>query len=124
MRVTPKRFHDLVEQAVRELPPTFAHYLTDLVIDVEPLPDRRTCRELEIDDPTELMGLYDGVPLTERSVADSGRLSDRVILYQQNIEREADNEREVIDEIRTTLLHEIGHFFGLDEDELDRLGYG
>lgn len=124
MRLSQKQFLRLVEEAVAEIPPQMAVYLENVAIDVEDVPDAETCRSMELDDPTELMGLYHGTPLTERSVEMSGTMPDRIVIYQRNIEREARTRREIIDEVRTTVLHEIGHHFGLDEDALDDLGYG
>ncbi|NOS99636.1 MAG: metallopeptidase family protein [Phycisphaerales bacterium] len=122
--MSSKQFMRLVEEAVAEIPPQMAVYLENVVIDVEDMPDAETCASMELDDPAELMGLYHGTPLTERSVEMSGQMPDRIVIYQRNIEREARSRREIIDEVRTTVLHEIGHHFGLDEDALDDLGYG
>jgi len=123
MKVSEAEFRRLVSRAVREIPPHLAGYLENIVIDVEPMPDAGTCRSMEIDDPTELMGLYQGTPLTERSVTDSALFPDRIVIYQHNVEREAHTREDIVEEVRTTILHEIGHHFGLDEDELDELGY-
>ena len=76
-----------------------------------------------VDDPTELLGLYHGTPLTERSIEEGFSMPDRIVLYQRNIEDMCETKDEVIEEIRTTVLHEIGHHFGLDEDDLEELGY-
>jgi len=124
MKLTSDEFATLVQRALADIPERFAEYLRDLTVDVEPLPDRRTCREMGIDDPEELLGLYHGTPLTERSVEQSLQLPDRITLYQRNIESVCETEEEIIDEIRLTVLHEVGHHFGLDEDDLDELGYG
>lgn len=124
MKLTTNEFRRLVAQALREIPPELAAYLDNVAVDVEPMPDADTCRSLELDDPTELMGFYQGTPLTERGLPESGDLPDRIIIYQRNIERDAHSRREIVEEIRTTVLHEIGHHFGLDEEDLDDLGYG
>ena len=124
MRLTTHEFRRLVAQALREIPPELAAYLDNVAVDVEPMPDADTCRSLELDDPTELMGFYQGTPLTERGLPESGDLPDRIIIYQRNFERDAHSRREIVEEIRTTVLHEIGHHFGLDEEDLDDLGYG
>ena len=95
----------------------------NVVIDVEPLPSRLDCRELGIDDPTELLGLYHGVPLTERSIEEASFGPDRITIYQRSIEAICESREDVIEQVRTTVLHEIGHHFGLDEDDLEELGY-
>ncbi len=71
-----------------------------------------------------LLGLYVGHPLTERSVLHSGTLPDVIYIFQEDVELVSDSEEDLVREVRTTVLHEIGHHFGMDEDELNRLGYG
>jgi predicted Zn-dependent protease with MMP-like domain len=62
--------------------------------------------------------------MTERSVLDSGSLPDQILIFQEDCELVSDSEEQLIQEVRTTVLHELGHHFGLSEDDLDRLGYG
>ena len=71
-----------------------------------------------------LMGLYRGVDRTRRSVEDSGRLPDVIYIFQEDHELACDNRHQLVQEVRKTVLHEIGHHFGLSEDDLERLGYG
>lgn len=123
MRLSTVEFEKLVRKALEDIPEPFASRLREVAVDVEAMPDARTCREMEVDDPTELLGLYQGIPITERSLDDPPVVGDRIILYHRNIERECDTRQEVIEEIRTTVLHEVGHHFGLDEDDLTELGY-
>lgn len=123
MRLTNNEFRSLIDRALRELPQSLSRVLHNVVVEVEPRPDSATCRSLGIDDPHELMGLYEGTPITERSVEDSAMLPDRIIIYQASIESIADSPDEIVAEIRTTVLHEVGHHFGLDEDDLEALGY-
>ena len=106
-----KRFQELVEQAFEQLPEVFRKKLTNVAIIVEDLPPR---------DMTErglLLGLFHGIPGTEKSVFASNP-PDRIYLYQRNIEAVCTTEEEVRRQIRATLRHEVGHFFGLSEDEL------
>ena len=70
-----------------------------------------------------LMGLYEGVPLPERTSTYGGVLPDRITLFQDNIEAACETPEEMQEEIRTTVLHEIAHHFGLDDERLDELGY-
>jgi len=123
MKLSENEFAALVRTALERIPPPFSAHLEEIVIDVEPMPDPAACSEGGVDDPCDLLGIYIGTPLTERSVDDSLRLPDRIILYQRNIERECRTKDEVIDEIRTTVLHEVGHHFGLDEEDLFEVGY-
>ncbi len=123
MRFSEDEFADLVREALADIPPALEAYLENVVIDIEPFPDAAACAEGGFDDPSELLGLYLGVPLTERSVEDHVRLPDRIVLYQRNIEQMGRTRRSIIREIRKTVFHEVGHHFGLDEDELTELGY-
>src|SRR3990172_5754155 len=118
MKFSEDEFADLVHEALAGIPPAFEPYLENICIDVEPIPDAAACVEGGLEDPRDLLGLYHGVPLTERSVEDHGRLPDRIVLYQRNIEQMGRTRRGIIREIRKTVFHEIGHHFGLDEDEL------
>ncbi len=123
MRFTTDEFIELVELALTDIPEAFAAYLRDVTIDVEPMPDRQACREAGIANPRTLLGLYRGTPLTGRSVEHNARLPDRITIYQHNIERMGRTREQIVDQVRTTVFHEIGHHFGLDEDDLDELGY-
>ena len=117
------RFNKLVEEALDALPAKFHALLDNVAVVVEdsPPPDEHGAVE------EELMGLFDGVPTTQKSVWDAAP-PDRVILYQRNIEAyaaeiAAEENRPVEDivreEVRLTVLHELGHYFGLDEDALE-----
>jgi len=78
---------------------------------------------MDPDDPEDtLFGLYEGVPLTERSF-DDVLLPDSITIFRRPLLEWAESEQEVVNEVRITVLHEIGHFFGMDEDRLDELGY-
>lgn len=123
MRLSREEFEDLVDEALESIPAAFERYMRGLAIEVDSMPDRQTCRELGLASPRDLLGLYTGVPLTERSVEQSGVMPECVILYQRNIERRCRTRDEVVEEIRRTILHEVGHHFGLDEEELRELGY-
>jgi len=123
MRLTNKDFLMLVREALADIPPELAACMENVVVDVEAMPGARECAEAEVDDPRDLLGLYLGTPLTCRSTDDTGTLPDRIIIYQRNLEAECRTKRELVHEIRKTVFHEVGHHFGLDEDELDRLGF-
>ncbi len=105
------KFEALVAQALNGLPRAFRKKLTNVAIIVEDLPpEGAECEGL-------LLGLFHGIPRTEKSVFFSSP-PDRIFLYQRNIEAICTSEAEVRRQIRTTLLHELGHYFGLSEDEL------
>jgi len=124
MQLSEQEFEAVVEQAIRTVPEGFNRYLEDVVVDVEDMPDQATCEDVGIKDPRTLMGLYRGTPLTNRRVDAPYRYPERIVIYQRNIERVCKSKREMIVQIRKTVLHEIGHHFGLSERQLRELGYG
>jgi predicted Zn-dependent protease with MMP-like domain len=124
VQVSRETFEELVEQALGEIPTAFAPYLRDVVVDVEDQPTPRALASVGLSDPRQLLGLYHGVPLTERHVEAPSPFPDRISIYQRNIERICRTREQLVAQIRKTVLHEVGHHFGLDEDDLERLGYG
>jgi len=117
-------FARLVEQALEDLPAPFAEALDEVPVEIRPRPTRRQLTSLGLDADQLLLGLYHGRPRTERSVEDSGRLPDTIYIFQEDVELACDSEAALIREVRKTVLHELGHHFGMTEDDLDRLGYG
>jgi predicted Zn-dependent protease with MMP-like domain len=124
MRLSDEDFEQVVEEAIASVPEGFDRYLEDLAVDIEDMPDEATCREMRLRDPRGLLGLYRGVPLTKRHVEELYRFPERIVIYQRNIERICRTREQMIDQIRKTVLHEIGHHFGLNERQLRELGYG
>lgn len=122
--VSKAKFGELVERALAELPEQFAQYLEEVPIEVRDRPTRKQLERVGLDEDHLLLGLYQGIPLTERSVEHSGVHSPVIYLFQYDIERVSDDEADLVEQVRTTVLHEIGHHFGMDEDDLDDLGYG
>ena len=106
-------FEEHVRAALDSLPPDLARALDNVAIVVE---------DEHPEDP-DLFGLYEGVPLPERSSADSGRLPDRIAIYRLPLEETFSDAAELEREIRITVLHELAHYFGFDEDRLAELGY-
>lgn len=124
MKLTLEQFEALVEEALERIPPSFEEYLEGLTVDIEPEPDAETCRRMKLRSKRELLGLYHGRPLTERSVTEAVRWPDSITIYQRNIERICRTKRDIRKQVIKTVLHEVGHHFGLDEDDLRQLGYG
>jgi predicted Zn-dependent protease with MMP-like domain len=106
-------FDDHVRAALDALPHGIAAALDNVVVLVE---------DEHPDDP-DLFGLYEGVPLTERESGSAG-LPDTIRIFRRPLEEEFPDPAELEAEITITVLHELGHYFGLDEDRLDELGYG
>lgn len=126
LEVTPARFERLVQRALDRLPREFQDHLENVsvVIAEEPAIELLETMGYDPDDPEDtLFGLYEGVPLTERRY-DDVLLPDQITIFRRPLLEWADSEEEVVEEVRVTVLHEIGHFFGLDEERLDELGYG
>jgi predicted Zn-dependent protease with MMP-like domain len=114
MRLSDERFRELVEQALKSLPEQFSERLDNVEILIEDEPDPQTREHFP-----GLLGLYRGVPQTERSTFHLGLMPDVISIYKRNIERLCRSEAEVRREVRKTLLHEIGHHFGLSEEDLE-----
>jgi predicted Zn-dependent protease with MMP-like domain len=122
--VSKARFAELVEQAMAELPDPFAGVMEEVRVEIEDRPSPKLLQQLEMDEDELLLGLYHGRSLLERSVEDSGRMPDVITIFQDDVEEVSDSEADLVREVRTTVLHEIGHFFGMNEADLDNLGYG
>ncbi|OGB93184.1 MAG: hypothetical protein A3G35_18335 [candidate division NC10 bacterium RIFCSPLOWO2_12_FULL_66_18] len=116
-------FEKLVTQAVESLPPRFLERLENVEVMVESAPTREDLEDAGIEPGRTLFGLYQGVPQTQRGTWYGSVLPDRIVIYQRPIEAVARDRREIRKEIRITLMHEIGHHFGLGEDELSEAGY-
>jgi predicted Zn-dependent protease with MMP-like domain len=122
--VSKTRFGELVERALRELPDPFAQHLEEIAIEIHDTATRTQRRGAGLNGDELLLGLYVGHPTTERSVFHEGYLPDRIYIFQRDIERVSESEQELLEQVRTTVLHEIGHHFGMSEGDLDELGYG
>jgi len=137
------RFDALLHDALKTLPPSVREVLDEVPLIVDDKPDEELLAQLKrdglLDDPHDEdvdeadlgpMGLHSGVAITDRSVGDSGVLPPQIHLFREAVVDfaggwdQADAEDEIYEEIRITLLHEIGHHFGLDEGELEDLGMG
>ena len=113
-------FYDLVERALEGLPPELAELLDNVAIVVEDWPERSTLEDYGED---TLYGLYEGVPLSERGDAYYGVLPDRITIFRRPLERDF-GFGELEEQIRVTVVHEIAHHFGFDEDRIEELGWG
>lgn len=112
--MTEDRFEELVSEALDLIPPRLAAAIDNVVVLVE---DR------DPDDPG-LLGLYHGIALTERDSHYGGALPDTITIYREAILEMCENEQHVVDEVAITVIHEIAHYFGIDEDRLHDLGWG
>jgi predicted Zn-dependent protease with MMP-like domain len=112
--MSARRFEELVGDALDLIPPEFAQAMNNVVVLVEPI---------EPSNPG-LLGLYHGVALTERTSNYGGVLPDRITIYREPILAMCSTEDEVVDEVAVTVVHEIAHHFGIDDDRLHELGWG
>ena len=119
--MTRTEFNRLVEEALTDIPPRFRSELKNIAIVVEDEPAPELLAEMEIDPPDSLYGLYQGTPLTERTWGYGNTLPDRISLYQRPIEEDSEDAEDVIVCIAETLIHEIGHYFGLSEEEIEEI---
>ena len=113
--VSPEEFEELVAEALDEIPEELARLVDNVVFVVEEDVPLGT---------TPLLGLYQGVPLTSRGHYYAGALPDRITIYRRPILRICETYEDVLDEVHITVVHEIAHHFGIDDDHLHELGYG
>jgi predicted Zn-dependent protease with MMP-like domain len=117
--MTREQFTSLVGEAIDTIPKRFAREVRNVAIVVEDRPSSALLAEMEIDSQDTLLGLYQGVPLPERQWGHGNALPDRITLFQREIEDECDgDEDEIVIAIGETLIHELGHYFGLSEEEI------
>lgn len=127
--VERRAFDALLEQVLADLPDFITGLFEEVALVVEDYPAEDVMEQFDLAAPDQLCGLHDGLPLTERSVEDVTRLPDHVVIYREGIFGTATGPDGLVDpdelyrQIRITLLHEIGHHFGLDEAKLRELGY-
>ena len=110
--VEPARFEEMVSAALDGLPAEFGSLISNVAVTVEHGPG-----------PPGLLGLYEGVPLTSRTTHYSGVLPDRITIYRRAICARCWSESEVADQVRRTIVHEVGHYFGISDERLRELGW-
>lgn len=117
--MTREEFERTVQEALEGLPEVFRSKLSEVTVVVEARPPRgKKSRGRML-----LLGLYEGTPLTERDGTLLPSLSDKITLFQEPIERSCRSREETLECIRTTVLHEVGHLFGIGDRKLRRMGY-
>lgn len=109
-----ERFGELVDAALDLIPERLASLVQNCVVVIE---DRAP------DPDADLLGYYDGIPLSERDSWYSGVLPDRIVIFREAILDICRDEDEVVEQVRITVWHEVAHYFGIDDDHLDELGY-
>lgn len=112
-------FERIVSEALEGLPSELGESISNVDIVVEGRPSREVAEA----EGQDLLGLYQGIPLTERGEGYFGVLPDRIVLYRHNIERQARSNRDLKEIVRRTVIHEFAHHFGIDDDRLEELGW-
>jgi predicted Zn-dependent protease with MMP-like domain len=117
--LTRREFEALVDSALRKLPRSFREKLANIAVVVEDWADDETLDEMGIEPPDTLYGLYRGVDLTLRDSSYGNVLPDTIHIYQGPIEEDCDDPEEMADLVREVVVHEVGHYFGLDDQTMD-----
>lgn len=112
------KFEEIVARALDGIPDEFQSYLENVVVRVAGEPTPKHLEAVGLPGGEELFGCYIGSPLTERGVGEGGMLPDEVMLFQGPLERWCRTEEELVEEIRRTVVHEVGHHFGLSDEEM------
>ncbi len=123
LRIAPRRFEELVAEALDDLPPFFQEKLNNVEVLVQAWPTPHDLRAVGLERGYMLLGLYQGIPLTERTQGYNLVTPDTVTLFQGPIELAAGrDEQRIREQVRHTVIHEIAHHFGIDDDRLIELG--
>jgi predicted Zn-dependent protease with MMP-like domain len=123
MKIDEKSFDKIVKKAVSRIPDEIRRHLDNIVIAVRRRPTAAMLKELGLARTDDLLGLFQGVPLTERSITAPPLFPDTIFLFHEPLERACDTVEELEEQIEITVVHEIAHYIGMDEDRLIELGY-
>jgi predicted Zn-dependent protease with MMP-like domain len=123
MKLNRQEFDAIVARAIRRLPEEIRTRLDEVPISVRDRPTRQMCEDVGVPEDEPLLGLYVGTPLPDRSVTQSAREPDTILLFREPLEEMCETRDELEEEIEITLAHEIAHYVGLDDDRLAELGY-
>lgn len=119
---TKDDFEKLVRDALDGLPNEIENLMSNVDVVIEDLPTKKLAAEIDVD-REGLLGLYQGIPLTERGESYFGVLPDRIALYRTNLERMARSRQELTQIVKKTVIHEIAHHFGIGDERLEELGW-
>ncbi|HEX3179068.1 MAG TPA: metallopeptidase family protein [Methylomirabilota bacterium] len=122
--MTRRQFEALVDKALRKLPRKFRERIANIAVVVEDWADEETLRELGIEPPDTLYGLYRGIDITRRDSSYGNVLPDVITIYRGPIVEDAEDEADMADLVRETVIHEVGHYFGLDDETMHRIENG
>jgi predicted Zn-dependent protease with MMP-like domain len=123
MKISRRQFDRIVEQAIGRIPKEFREHLDNMIITVQARPSPELLEELGYDPDEPLLGVYTGIPLTERSAIEPPLYPDTIYLFQEPLAEMCETLDELESEIEITVVHEVAHYLGIDEDRLAELGY-
>jgi predicted Zn-dependent protease with MMP-like domain len=123
LKVSEKEFDRIVKRAIENIPEEIREHLDNILISVQKHPSKDILEEMEMDPDEPLLGLYWGVPLTERSVTSPPDFPDTIFLFQSPLEQMCETIEELEEEIEITVVHEVAHAVGIPEERLAELGY-
>ena len=124
MEVSQKEFDRIVKQAIRRIPREIRAHLDNVLITVQERPSPDLMEEMGFPPDEPLLGLYQGVPLMDRSEMEPPLYPDTIVLFQEPIQEISDSVDAMEREIEITVVHEIAHFLGITEEQLEEMGYG
>ncbi|MBI5117273.1 metallopeptidase family protein [Candidatus Poribacteria bacterium] len=122
MKLARKQFEEIVAEALDELPDEIAEAMTNVFVVVEEWPSREILEDMEISNRYELLALYQGIPLTDRNTSYTA-LPDKITIFQGPLEALGGSQRELKKHIKKSVVHEIAHHFGVDDERIRELGY-
>jgi predicted Zn-dependent protease with MMP-like domain len=123
MRLSRRKFEALVLDALEGIPELIRTRMQNVDVVIEDWPENDQLNELDMEPDELLFGLYEGTPLTERGISTNPLLPDKITIFQGPLEDAYESDDEMKDEIRKTVVHEVAHHFGIDEQRLAELGY-
>ena len=123
-KMSLEAFHRAVQEAMDRIPEAFLRHIENVAVLVEEEPSPEVLAELEIPEGDTLFGVYFGIPVGEKSLFDVPVEPDRIVIYRQPLQAWCETVEELVEEIEITVVHEVAHHFGIDDELLDRYGYG
>jgi predicted Zn-dependent protease with MMP-like domain len=123
VKLSEEEFDAIVKKALRRVPAEIGQHLDNLIISVRKRPSKKMLREMDVPEDDTLFGVFEGVPLIERSVTSPPLFPDSILLFQEPLEAACETIEQLKEEIEVTVVHEIAHFVGMSEERLAELGY-
>jgi predicted Zn-dependent protease with MMP-like domain len=123
MNLSTEEFDRIVKQAIDRIPEEIRQHLANIIVTVRKRPSRQMLKEMGVPPGETLLGLFEGVPLIERSVVEPPLYPDTIFLFQEPLEEMCGTAEELEEQIEITVVHEVAHFIGMSEERLAELGY-